>query len=97
MEFGNIIKPDMKNAIIISEFVIILVEIVIQPLKEIQIIIDVLNVKEADISNMEPKTVIQEMKLIVGIIMIILQMNGLLVIKLVENAQKQETKQTQIV
>jgi hypothetical protein len=97
MEFGNIIKPDMKNVIIISEFVIILVEIVIQPLKEILIIIDVLNVKEADISNMEPKTVIQEMKLIVGIIMIILQMNGLLVIKLVENVQKQETKQTQIV
>jgi hypothetical protein len=97
MELGNIIKPIIKNATIISEFVIILVETVIQLLKETQVIIDVLNVKEADISNMEPKTVIQEMKSMMDTTMMKTQMNGLTVIKLVEDAPKQEMKQIHIV
>ena len=87
METGNIIKQNINHATIISEFVTILAEDVIQQHKETQAIIDVLNVKEADISNMEPKTAIQKMKLMKVIIMIVLVMNGLVAIQLVELAQ----------
>ena len=72
-------------------------EIVIQLLKEIQLIIDVQNVEEADFSNMEPKIVIQKMKLMMDIIMLMNQKNGLLVTNLMENVQNSETTQIQIV
>ena len=87
METGNIIKQNINHANIISEFVTILAEDVIQQHNETQIIIDVLNVKEADISNRESKTAIQKMKLMKVIIMIVLVMNGLVAIQLVELAQ----------